>query len=410
MTRTRRELTREIVRHTQRIQATLEEANIKVTSVISDILGLSGRRILKAIVGGEGDPSIVAGLRHPRLACPHEELIATLDGRLRDHHRFLIGQHLKTIEQIEATIAEFDARLEVALAPFRDVIERLKGIPGVSDNVAQTLIAEVGADMSAFPTGDNLVSWAGMCPRLDESAGRKRSKRLRKGAPWLKPVLVQAALSATKVKSSSMRARYLSLKPRLGHKKAIIAVAAAMLRAVYHMLKDGTFYQDLGPGYRRPRNPQRAANNLAKRIRALGFVVELKVALTSGPSYEGFGRRPFAGALGLGAGPASESLVRRKPREGRRAVWLGGTYGDFGVADGSPMWRRGWRAAGVIVRSEHDALFRGRGCERRVWAQQRERGCGGREGIAFLLRRARGGEGDKHSEAGSAAIVMRCRS
>ena len=278
MTRTRRELTREIVRHTQRIQATLEEANIKVTSVISDILGLSGRRILKAIVGGEGDPTVLAGLRHPRLACPHEELIAALDGRLRDHHRFLIGQHLKTIEQIEATIAEFDARLEVALAPFRDVIERLKGIPGVSDNVAQTLIAEVGADMSAFPTGDHLVSWAGMCPRLDESAGRKRSKRLRKGAPWLKPVLVQAALSATKVKSSSMRARYLSLKPRLGHKKAIIAVAAAMLRAIYHMLKDGTFYQDLGPGYRRPRNPQRAANNLAKRIRALGFVVELKVA------------------------------------------------------------------------------------------------------------------------------------
>ncbi len=169
MTRTRRELTREIVRHTQRIQATLEEANIKVTSVISDILGLSGRRILKAIVGGEGDPTVLAGLRHPRLACPHEELIAALDGRLRDHHRFLIGQHLKTIEQIEATIAEFDARLEVALAPFRDVIERLKGIPGVSDNVAQTLIAEVGADMSAFPTGDHLVSWAGMVrPRISE--------------------------------------------------------------------------------------------------------------------------------------------------------------------------------------------------------------------------------------------------
>ena len=132
--------------------------------------------------------------------------------------------------------------------------------------------------------------------------------------------------------------------------------------------------------------------------------------LTYGPSYEGFGRRPFAGALGLGAGPASESLVRRKPREGRGAVWLGGTYGDFGVADGSPMWRRGWRAAGVIVRSEHDALFRGRGCERRVWARRLESVWGGREDIAFLLRRARGGEGDKHSEAGSATMIMRCRS
>lgn len=127
-------------------------------------------------------------------------------------------------------------------------------------------------------------------------------------------------------------------------------------------------------------------------------------------SLKGFGRRPFAGALGLGAGPASESLVRRKPREGRGAVWLGGSYGNFGVADGSPMWRRGWRAAGVIVRSEHDALFRGRGCERRVWAQRLERVCGGREDIAFLLRRARGGEGDKHSEAGSGTMIMRCRS
>jgi hypothetical protein len=126
-------------------------------------------------------------------------------------------------------------------------------------------------------------------------------------------------------------------------------------------------------------------------------------------SLKGFGRRPLAGALGLGAGPASESLVRRKPREGRGAVWLGGCYGDFGVADGSPKWRRVWRAAGVVVRSEHDALFRGRGCERRVWAQRLERVCGGREDVAFLLR-ARGGEGDKHIEAGSATMIMRCRS
>jgi len=185
---------------------------------------------------------------------------------------------LKTIEQIEATIAEFDARLEAALAPFRDAVERLKDIPGVSDNVAQTLIAEIGADMSAFPTDGHLVSWAGMCPRLDESAGRKRSRRLRKGAPWLKPVLVQAALAATKVKKSSLRARYFSLKPRLGHKKAIVTVAAAMLRIAYHMLKDGTFYQDLGPDYRGHKNPHRAAQNLAKRIRALGFEVDLKIA------------------------------------------------------------------------------------------------------------------------------------
>jgi transposase len=276
LTRTRRELTREIVRHTQRIQATLEEANIKLASVISDILGLSGRRILKAIVAGESDPRRLAELGHSRLACTREDLAAALDGRPRDHHRFLIGQHLKTIEQLEGTIGEFDARLEAALAPFLDAAARLKDIPGFADNVAQTLLAEAGADMTAFPTADHLVSWAGMCPRLDESAGRKRSKRLRKGAPWLKPVLVQAALAAIKVKNSSLRARYFSLKPRLGHKKAIIAVAAALLRIAYHMLKDGTFYQDLGPDYRGRKNPEHAARNLAKRIRALGYDVELK--------------------------------------------------------------------------------------------------------------------------------------
>jgi transposase len=278
LTRTRRELTREIVRHTQRIQATLEEANIKLASVISDILGFSGRRILKAIVAGHSDPRRLAELGHSRLACTREDLVAALEGRARDHHRFLIGQHLKTIEQIEATIGEFDARLEAALAPFLDAAERLKDIPGFGANVVQTVLAEIGADMTAFPTADHLVSWAGMCPRLDESAGRKRSKRLRKGAPWLKPVLVQAALAAIKVKNSSLRARYFSLKPRLGHKKAIIAVAAAMLRTAYHMLKDGTFYQDLGPDYRARKNPEQAAQNLAKRIQALGYQVELKKA------------------------------------------------------------------------------------------------------------------------------------
>ena len=278
LTRMRRELPREIVRHTQRIQATLEEANIKLASVISDILGFSGRRILKAIVAGESDSRRLAELGHSRLACTREDLAAALDGRLRDHHRFLIGQHLKTIEQLEGTIAQFDARLEAALAPFLDAAERLKDIPGFADNVTQTLLAEAGADMTAFPTADHLISWAGMCPRLDESAGRKRSKRLRKGAPWLKPVLVQAALAAIKVKNSSLRARYYSFKPRLGHKKAIIAVAAAMLRIAYHMLKHGTFYQDLGPDYRVRKNPERAAQNLAKRIRALGYDVELKKA------------------------------------------------------------------------------------------------------------------------------------
>jgi transposase len=278
LTRTRKELTREIVRHTQRIQAVLEEANIKLASVITDVLGWSGRRILKAIVAGESDAGRLADLGSSRLACPRDALTAALAGRPRDHHRFLIGQHLKTIEQIETTIGEFDARIEAALAPFRCAVERLKEIPGFARTAAETVIAEIGADMSQFPSADHLVSWAGLCPRLDESAGKRRSTRVRKGATWLKPVLVQSALAAARKKNSSFRTRYHALKSRVGPKKAAVAVAAALLRVVYHMLKDGTCYQDLGVDYRRPRNPARAANNLANRIRALGYQVDIKRA------------------------------------------------------------------------------------------------------------------------------------
>jgi len=278
LTRTRKELTREIVRHTQRIHAVLEEANIKLASVITDILGLSGRRMLKAIVAGETDARRLAGLGSDRLAAPREALVAALNGRIRDHHRFLIGQHLKTIEQVETTIGEFDARIEAALTPFRDAVERLMGVPGISRTVAQIVIAEIGADMSQFLSADHLISWAGLCPRLDESAGKRRSTRVRKGATWLKPVLVQSALAAGRKKNSSFKTRYHSLKGRIGPKKAAVAVAANLLRVVYHMLKDGTCYQDLGEAYRRPRNPARAAANLANRIRALGYQVDIRQA------------------------------------------------------------------------------------------------------------------------------------
>ena len=278
LTRTRKELTREIVRHTQRIQAVLEEANIKLTSVITDILGMSGRRILKAIVAGVSDASKLAGLGSSRLSASRDELTAALTGHIRDHHRFLIAQHLKTIEQIEATMAAFDARIEAVLGPFAEAVERLCEIPGISRIVAETVIAEIGGDMGAFPTADHLISWAGLCPRLDESAGRRRSTRIRKGATWLKPVLVQSALAAGRKKNSSFKTRYHSLKSRIGPKKAAIAVAANLLRVVYHMLKDGTYYQDLGENYRRPRDPTRAASNLANRIRALGYEVDIRRA------------------------------------------------------------------------------------------------------------------------------------
>ena len=183
LTRTRKQLSREIVRHTQRLQAVLEEANVKLASVITDILGASGRRILKAMITGETDPSHLAELGSRRLGCSRDTLVEALDGRVRDHHRFLLDQHLKTIEQLEETMAAFDARIEAALAPFRDTVERLTQVPGLSTRAAEVVIAEIGLDMSRFPTAGHLLSWAGLVPALDASAGKRR------GAPvwplWL---------------------------------------------------------------------------------------------------------------------------------------------------------------------------------------------------------------------------------
>jgi transposase len=278
LTRTRKQLTREIVQHTQRIQAVLEEANIKLSSVITDILGMSGRRILQSIVAGETDPMKLAELGGPRLAATKSQLTDALHGRVRPHHQFLIGQHLKTIKQLEETITAFDEQIEAALEPFHDAIERLKEVPGLSETSAQILLAEIGSDMGQFPTAGHLLSWAGLTPRLNESAGKRRSTRVRKGAPWLKPVLVQSAWAASRKKNSYFQAQFLRLKARRGPKKAAVAVAASILTTAYHMLADGTCYQDLGADHFARRNPIRTAAKLANRIRSLGFQVEIRPA------------------------------------------------------------------------------------------------------------------------------------
>ena len=278
LTRTRKQLTREIVQHVQRIQGVLEEANVKLSSVITDIMGASGRRILKAMIAGETDAEKLAALGHERLGCTRAELAEALTGRVREHHQFLLAQHLRTIEQLEESVAAFDARIEAALLPFRDIVERLSEVPGLGPTAVETLIAEIGADMSRFPTAGHLLSWAGLVPRLDESAGKRRSTRIKKGAPWLKPVLVQSAWGVARTKSGYLKAQYLRLKARRGPKKAAIAIAASILTIAYHMLRDGTCYQDLGSEYFARRNPARTAAKLADRIRNLGYHVEIRAA------------------------------------------------------------------------------------------------------------------------------------
>ncbi len=278
LTRTRKQLVREVARHTLRIQKTLEDANVKLSSVLSDMLGQSGRDILEAIVDGEDDPKALAALASSRVKASREDLAEALRGRIRDHHRFMIRSHLRLIDTIGEEVAGIDERIGEHLKPFRGAVKLLTTIPGVSQIAAHVILAEIGDDMSRFPTAGHLISWAGLCPRNDESAGRKRSTRLRAGAPWLKTTLVQAAWAATRKKNSYFKAQFHRISMRRGPKKAVVAVAASMLTAVYHMLRRGVFFEDLGPDHFDRRDKAKVAKRLIRRLEQLGLQVEVKAA------------------------------------------------------------------------------------------------------------------------------------
>ena len=278
LTRTRKQLSREIVQHKQRIQKVLEDANVKLASVVSDVFGESGRRMLTALIGGQTDAHKLAALGSERLAASRSTLAAALQGKVTAHHRFLISQHLRMIEHLEQTVTEFEAQIEAALKPFRAVVEFLATIPGVSTTAAPAIIAKIGVDMSRFATVGHLRSWAGMCPQLNESAGKVMSRRLRKGAPWLKPLLVQCAWAATRNKHSYFHAQFLRLKARRGPKKAILAVAASILTTVYYVLRDQAPYRDLGPLYFARLDQERTAQRLVRRIKELGYEVQISKA------------------------------------------------------------------------------------------------------------------------------------
>jgi transposase len=274
--RTRKQLVREKVSHVQRVQKTLEEANIKLASVLSDVMGASGRAMIQALIDGETDPAKLAALAHCKVRASGAALREALHGRVKRHHRFLLRLHLQQIDTLDAAIVEIDREADAALACFRDAVNQLSTIPGVSELSAQVIVSEIGTDMSRFATAAHLRSWAGLCPRNDQSAGKRRSTRLRRGAPWLKTMLVQCAWAATRSKATYLHAQFLRLRGRRGPKKAICAVAASILTAVYHMLKDGTCYEDLGAAHFDRRRPKDQARRLVKRLADLGFSVELK--------------------------------------------------------------------------------------------------------------------------------------
>lgn len=275
-TRTRKQLVREQARHSMRIQKTLEDMNIKLGSVISNVMGVSGRAMLKAIIGGETDPAVLARLAHGTIRASQEELVEALRGKVDDRHRMLLRVHLSQFDSLQTSVDELDAQIDENLRPFRDAAKRLTAIPGIDEIAASTILSEIGADMARFPTAGHLVSWAGLCPAMDESAGKRRSTRTRKGAPWLKTLLVQCAWAAARTKKTYFRAKYQRLASRRGPKKAAVAVAASMLTTVYHMLRDGAEYQDLGVDYFDRRSEVKTVGRLQRRIRELGYEVEVR--------------------------------------------------------------------------------------------------------------------------------------
>ena len=285
--RTRKQLVREQTKHVQRIQKTLTEANVRLDSVISDIMGLNGRRMIEAMIAGVRDPRKLAALADKRLKATPKELYDALHGRLTDHHRFLLKLHLGQWDildtairgvdlEVDARVSRMDAEARPNAARFSSLIDLLSSIPGVSKLSALTILSEIGRDMSRFATAGHLVAWAGLCPGQSESAGKRKRTRLRKGAPWLKTMLVQCAWAAKNRKDSYYKAQFFRLQSKRGPQKAICAVAASILTAIYHMLNDGVPHKDLGAGYFDKRAPETKLKRLVNQITKLGFEVTLQ--------------------------------------------------------------------------------------------------------------------------------------
>lgn len=285
--RTRKQLTREQTRHVQRIDKTLESANIKLGSVICEVMGASGRRMIEAMISGIRDPSKLAALAHAQIKASPKELYDALHGRLTEHHRFLLQLHIGQYDALSAAIDQIDRQVDTAIArldeeaadgqaSFRDLIALLCTIPGVSTLAGTSILAEIGRDMSRFPSAGHLVAWAGLCPGQNESAGKRKRTRLRKGAPWLKTMLVQCAWAAKRKKDSFYNARFNRLSHRRGPQKAICAVAASLLTAIYHMLKDGTEHHDLGASHFDHRSTAAKAKRLVAQLAKLGYAAQIQ--------------------------------------------------------------------------------------------------------------------------------------
>lgn len=275
LTRARTAITRERGREVQRLEKLLEDAGIKLSSVASDITGVSGRAMLAAMIDGQTDPAELADLAKRRLRSKIPALTEALTGRFTDHHAFLARVHLDLIDRHTAAIEEITARIEVVIQPFQGFRDLVCTIPGIGPLTADVIIAETGADMTRFPTAGHLASWAGTCPGSNESAGRVKSTKTRPGNPYLQGALGAAAMVCAKSPDTYLGARYRRIASRRGPMKANVAIQHSMLTAIWHMGRDGTPYDDPGADFFTRLHPERAKNRALHQLEAMGYQVTL---------------------------------------------------------------------------------------------------------------------------------------
>jgi len=277
LTRQRRQLVHSKASVANRIQKVLADANLKLGSVATDVLGVSGRDMLRALVAGEKDPVKLAELARGKLRAKIPALRLALQGRVTEHHRFLLELLLEELTHLEGLIERLTARITAVLpAPFAEAIQRLATIPGINVRAAENILAETGIDMAVFPTDGHLASWTGMCPGQRESAGKRQSGRTRKGNQWLRTTLVQVAWAASRTKRTYLSSQYRRLASRRGKKRALVAVGHTILVMVYHLLRDGTTYVESGADYFDRLDTERLTRTLVRRLERLGHAVVLK--------------------------------------------------------------------------------------------------------------------------------------
>ena len=276
LTRYRTRLTEERTAAANRLHKILEDANIKLTSVVSDIQGVSAQAMLQALIGGESDPAVLADLAQGRLRAKLPALEAALTGCVREHHRFLLGELLKHLEHLSQCITTVNARIREVTAPYEAIIQRLDAITGVDRDTAEVILAEVGPNVTPFPTAKHLASWACLCPGNDVSANKRRSGKTRHGQKWLRAALIEAAWAASRSKDTYLAAQFQRLRVRRGDKRAAVAVAHSILTIVYHLLADpNVTFSELGGDYFVKKNPEQERRRAVKRLEALGFQVAL---------------------------------------------------------------------------------------------------------------------------------------